>query len=883
MRKGNVMLFKRLLTLFVFIALPVSLWAQTMHPAVKLLDENGVPVIQSQNPVSTMKTCGACHDTEFIAGHSYHSQVGMNERYKSPVPTGARAWERGHGYYGQWDPLYYNYLPQSDNDQVDFGTADWIMTYGSRHAGGGPAEYSANGNRLDQPGAKLLPVESQWSGSDTWDWQHSGIVEMNCFLCHLPNPDNHARIAALETGQFKWASTATLLSTGLVTAKEQGYAYNHNMISPEGFADTNVLYIHDPGNNNCGQCHGMVGSQDEPPLVLNECSPELWTTLHTGQIFSPERISESGMNIENKENLSRSWDVHAERLVDCVDCHFSLNNPIYYRESDATRPDYLNFDARRLDLDEYLHRPSHQFARGSRANESGQVQANTMRRCESCHNIEKTHNWLPYKQRHMTVMTCESCHIPYMYATAKQSIDWTLPGPDNDPRFECRGIDQGTPGAGNLMRGFEPVLMERMEADNSTRLAPYNLISTWYWVSGKDSTLIPLAKLDAALHANGAYQPSVISALDENGNGVIDEPERVLDTPEKIAAISALLAKKGIDSPTIKAELVPHAIHHDVTHGEWVTRNCESCHSRESKLSQPVTLANVSPPVKPVFMNTGLARPAGVVSLANNNWVYTPAFAGKQVFILGYNKSMLAQITGASIFVLVLLGILVHGSIRFIALAQHKNQPGPYKRVYMYSLYERFWHWMQAIAIIGLIFTGLNIHAPLVFRFMPFHTAVIVHNVLGFLLLINAALAAFYHYSSGKIKNFLPEPKGFFSQAIDQTLYYIKGIFKNEPHPFEKNIDKKLNPLQKITYLVILNILLPVQIITGILIWGAQRWPHISSALGGLGFLVPFHSLMAWMFAAFLILHMYLTTTGYTPTSSVTAMVTGWEKLGSHS
>jgi thiosulfate reductase cytochrome b subunit len=144
---------------------------------------------------------------------------------------------------------------------------------------------------------------------------------------------------------------------------------------------------------------------------------------------------------------------------------------------------------------------------------------------------------------------------------------------------------------------------------------------------------------------------------------------------------------------------------------------------------------------------------------------------------------------------------------------------------------------------------------------------------------INAFLSLFYHLASGEIKQYIPRPYGFFDQAITQAMFYLRGIFNNEPHPFEKTTDKKLNPLQQVTYFTILNLLLPLQGITGILIWGAQRWPNISKALGGLGFLSPFHTLIAWMFVAFVIMHVYLTTTGHKPLTAIKAMMMGWEEI----
>ena len=89
-----------------------------------------------------------------------------------------------------------------------------------------------------------------------------------------------------------------------------------------------------------------------------------------------------------------------------------------------------------------------------------------------------------------------------------------------------------------------------------------------------------------------------------------------------------------------------------------------------------------------------------------------------------------------------------------------------------------------------------------------------------------------------------------------------------------------MNPMQQITYLMVLNVLLPLQIITGVLMWGAARWPELVDRIGGLSFLGPFHTLIAWLFAAFILLHVYLTTTGHTPTAHIKAMMLGWEESG---
>jgi len=197
----------------------------------------------------------------------------------------------------------------------------------------------------------------------------------------------------------------------------------------------------------------------------------------------------------------------------------------------------------------------------------------------------------------------------------------------------------------------------------------------------------------------------------------------------------------------------------------------------------------------------------------------------------------------------------------------------------MYESYRRFWHWLQTASIVILLLTGLIIHRPDIFGAFSFHGVVTIHNVLAVVLVLNAALSLIYHLATDRIREFIPHPYGFFDDAIVQAKYYMTGIFKSDPHPFEKRPDSRMNPIQKATYFGILNVLLPLQIITGALMWLVQRYPNI---LGGLPFLAPFHSLVAWTFATFILVHVYMTTTGATPLEAMRAMVTGYEEVEVH-
>jgi thiosulfate reductase cytochrome b subunit len=72
-------------------------------------------------------------------------------------------------------------------------------------------------------------------------------------------------------------------------------------------------------------------------------------------------------------------------------------------------------------------------------------------------------------------------------------------------------------------------------------------------------------------------------------------------------------------------------------------------------------------------------------------------------------------------------------------------------------------------------------------------------------------------------------------------------------------------------------------VITGVLMWGAQRWPTLAASLGGLPVLAPIHTLIAWLFGSFMVMHVYLTTTGPRPLAGIKGMVMGWDEVEAQS
>jgi thiosulfate reductase cytochrome b subunit len=199
-----------------------------------------------------------------------------------------------------------------------------------------------------------------------------------------------------------------------------------------------------------------------------------------------------------------------------------------------------------------------------------------------------------------------------------------------------------------------------------------------------------------------------------------------------------------------------------------------------------------------------------------------------------------------------------------------------HKKVYVYQGFERFWHWNQSLLIFILALTGFEIHSS--YTLFGFETAVDIHNkaAWGFIILI--VFAIFWHFTTGEWKQYIPTTKNLRAQAE----FYLFGIFRNAPHPTQKTLISKLNPLQRIVYLGLKVMVIPVMVISGLLFM-FYRYPHGNQieiiTIDNLEIIALVHTLGAFAVMAFVIVHLYLITTGHTVTSNLKAMITGWEDL----
>lgn len=193
--------------------------------------------------------------------------------------------------------------------------------------------------------------------------------------------------------------------------------------------------------------------------------------------------------------------------------------------------------------------------------------------------------------------------------------------------------------------------------------------------------------------------------------------------------------------------------------------------------------------------------------------------------------------------------------------------------IYLYTRYERLWHWLQMLLIAVLLITGFEIHG--LYALIGFDQAVTIHNYVGLTWLIAFAFFIFWIFTTGEWKQYIPTTR----KMIAVIRYYTYGIFAGETHPVPKRKEAKHNPLQRLTYLSLAALLLPVQMLTGFLYWSYNSWQAWGLTFLSLKAVALIHMAGAFAILSFIIVHVYMTTTGHSILAHTKAMITGWENV----
>jgi thiosulfate reductase cytochrome b subunit len=201
------------------------------------------------------------------------------------------------------------------------------------------------------------------------------------------------------------------------------------------------------------------------------------------------------------------------------------------------------------------------------------------------------------------------------------------------------------------------------------------------------------------------------------------------------------------------------------------------------------------------------------------------------------------------------------------------------ERIYLYPVWIRLWHLFNAILCLTLIITGISMQfSNPKFPMIRFDLAVSIHNIVGIILSVNYLFFFLGNIATHNGKYYKLIFPGLTSHVMIQFRYYTRGLFKGEMAPYPLNSERKFNPLQQITYVGTMYILIPIIMITG---WALLYPEVIPSRLfwsSGLHLIDLFHITAAFLVSMFMFIHIYFCTIGKSPISNFKSMIDGYHE-----
>jgi thiosulfate reductase cytochrome b subunit len=198
-------------------------------------------------------------------------------------------------------------------------------------------------------------------------------------------------------------------------------------------------------------------------------------------------------------------------------------------------------------------------------------------------------------------------------------------------------------------------------------------------------------------------------------------------------------------------------------------------------------------------------------------------------------------------------------------------------KLYLYPGSIRIWHLLNAVMIIGLIITGVSIQYVGKDSFLlPFSVSITWHNIFGVLLSFNYLLYLIAGFVTGNFRFYIIRQPKFWQRLFRQARFYAYGVFTGEEHPFHVSATEKFNPLQKISYWMVMFVFMPIVIVTG---WGLlypDLVAHVIFGVSGLHITDIIHIIAGFILSIFLVVHIYLCTVGMKWGDAIKTISTGY-------
>ena len=205
------------------------------------------------------------------------------------------------------------------------------------------------------------------------------------------------------------------------------------------------------------------------------------------------------------------------------------------------------------------------------------------------------------------------------------------------------------------------------------------------------------------------------------------------------------------------------------------------------------------------------------------------------------------------------------------------------KRIYFYPIWLRIWHGINALGIMILIFTGISMqYSNQKFELINFEFAVNLHNIAGILVAANYLLFFIGNMLTSNKKFYRLKLKGLIKRLILQISYYTSGLFNNQPPPFPLSEKRKFNPMQKVSYLIVMYLFVPGLMITGLALLFPETIIENVYSVSGIFMTAILHATLGFLVSIFLIVHLYVASIGKHPLNNFKSILTGYHDLNAH-
>jgi hypothetical protein len=236
-------------------------------------------------------------------------------------------------------------------------------------------------------------------------------------------------------------------------------------------------------------------------------------------------------------------------------------------------------------------------------------------------------------------------------------------------RITFRGIDGSIVDSESQVTGYLPAFIPTADQNKKLKIRPTNLITGVYWFDRSKGRPVFTWQVQAAFFserpADGdwSYRPEIVKTFADK-EGIIDFPQAVYDTPEKIALVKGLLQKHGgVADPELRIEVVPWAMTHSIVGKSQAISTCTACHARKSMLFRPVDLNTSLPKGVPVIFR---GKNINVVNYNGKEPTFDNRPLLSSFYIIGYSRLRWVEWLGWLSVIGVVLFSLLHGALRRI-------------------------------------------------------------------------------------------------------------------------------------------------------------------------------------------------------------------------